>query len=180
MVPGGGVHVRRHVAAHRRGVRRRGGAAGRGPGRRGGDAGAVVLRVGASMRGRRRRRNRRKCQKQKQKTKSRRQLLAAAPRLPRVRGLEHQGGRAAAGQRVDPADGRHDGQRVHVRPPAATRFVLVGFQTPRPSHPRAARGGRRRDASVRCVAREADDREGWVGVRVGRADGALGGRVRPA
>ena len=117
---------------------------------------------------------------QKPKTKSRRQLLAAAPRLPRVRGLEHQGGRAAAGQRVDPADGRDDGQRVHVRPPAAARFVLVGFQTPRPSHPRAARGGRRRDASVRCVAREADDREGWVGVRVGGADGALGGRVRPA
>ena len=179
MVPGGGVHVRRHVAAHRRGVRRRGGAAGRGPGRRGGDAGAVVLRVGASVRGRRRRRNRRN-KNQKPKTKSRRQLLAAAPRLPRVRGLEHQGGRAAAGQRVDPADGRDDGQRVHVRPAAAARFVLVGFQTPRPSHPRAARGGRRRDASVRCVAREADDREGWVGVRVGRADGALGGRVRPA
>ena len=179
MVPGGGVHVRRHVAAHRRGVRRRGGAAGRGPGRRGGDAGAVMLRVGASMRGRRRRRNRRN-KNQKPKTKCRRQLLAAAPRLPRVRGLEHRGARAAAGQRVDPADGRHDGQRVHVRPPAATRFVLVGFQTPRPSHPRAARGGRRRDASVRCVAREADDREGWVGVRVGRADGALGGRVRPA
>jgi hypothetical protein len=64
--------------------------------------------------------------------------------------------------------------------PAATRFVLVGFQTPRPSHPRAARGGRRRDAPVRRVAREADDRQGWVGVRVGGADGALGGRVRPA